>query len=177
MNVVLRSAGDPASLATAVKHEIHELDTDLPIYNLLTMEARVGESLARRRFSMLLLTLFACLALALAAIGTYGVMAYLVNQGTREIGIRIALGATPGRILKLVVSKGMAMAFSGLALGLVGAFAFTRLMSNLLFGVRATDPATFAAISLLLIFIALLASYIPAQRAAKVDPVVSLRYE
>jgi len=177
MNVVLRSTGDPASLAAAVKREIHELDADLPLYNVLTMEQRVGESLARRRFSMLVLTLFACLALALAAIGTYGVMAYLVNQGTREIGIRIALGATPGRILKLVVSKGMAMALSGLMLGLVGAFACTRLMSNLLFGIAATDPATFLAISLLLIFIALLASYVPAQRAARVDPVVSLRYE
>ena len=177
MNVVSRTAGNPASLAAAVSRETHELDAELPLYNVVTMEERVGESLARRRFSMLLLTAFACLALALAAIGTYGVMAYLVNQGTREIGIRIALGATPGRILSLVVSKGMTMALSGLALGLVGAFAFTRLMSNLLFGVQATDPATFGIISVLLIFIALLASYIPAQRAARVDPMVSLRYE
>jgi len=177
MNVVLRCAGDPASLATAVTDEVHALDPDLPLYNVLTMEARVGESLARRRFSMLLLTLFACLALALAAIGTYGVMAYLVSQGTREIGIRIALGATPGRILHLVISKGMTIALSGLALGLAGAFAFTRLISNLLFGVGATDPATFVIISLLLIVIALLASYIPARRAARVDPMVSLRYQ
>ena len=177
MNVVLRCAGDPASLATAVTDEVHALDPDLPLYNVLTMEARVGESLARRRFSMLLLTLFACLALALAAIGTYGVMAYLVSQGTREIGIRVALGATPGRILHLVISKGMTMALSGLALGLAGAFAFTRLISNLLFGVGATDPATFVIISLLLIVIALLASYIPARRAARVDPMVSLRYQ
>jgi len=177
MNVVLRCAGDPASLATAVTDEVHALDPDLPLYNVLTMEARVGESLARRRFSMLLLTLFACLALALAAIGTYGVMAYLVSQGTREIGIRVALGATPGRILHLVISKGMTIALSGLALGLAGAFAFTRLISNLLFGVGATDPATFVIISLLLIVIALLASYIPARRAARVDPMVSLRYQ
>jgi predicted permease len=177
MNVVVRSVGDSASLAAAVKREILNLDGDLPLYNVVTMEQRVAESLARRRFSMLLLTLFASLALALAAIGTYGVMAYLVNQGTREIGIRIALGATPGRILSLVVSKGMTMALFGLALGLAGAFAFTRLMSKLLFGVQATDPATFAIISVMLIFIALLASYIPAQRAARVDPMVSLRYE
>jgi len=102
-------------------------------------------------------------------------MAYLVNQGTREIGIRIALGATPGRIVRLVVSKGMTMALFGLGLGLAGAFAFTRLLSNLLFGVGATDPATFVVISGLLILIALLASYIPAQRAARVDPMVSLR--
>jgi len=177
MNVVMRSAGDSASLVAALKREILDLDGDLPLYNVVTMEQRVAESLARRRFSMLLLTLFASLALALAAIGTYGVMAYLVNQGTREIGIRIALGATPGRILSLVVSKGMTMALFGLALGLAGAFAFTRLMSKLLFGVQATDPATFAIISVMLIFIALLASYIPAQRAARVDPMVSLRYE
>lgn len=177
MNVVLRTGGDPATLAGAVKREIRALDADLPLYNVLTMEERVGESLARRRFSMLLFTLFACLALALAAIGTYSVMAYLVSQGTREIGIRIALGATPGRILSLVISKGMTMALSGLALGLAGAFAFTRLMSNLLFGIGATDPATFVVISLLLVCIALLASYIPAQRAARVDPMVSLRYE
>ena len=177
MNVVLRSASRPALLAGAVRREIHELDADLPLYNVLTMEVRIGESLARRRFSMLVFTVFAFIALALATIGTYSVMAYLVSQGTREIGIRIALGATPGQIAGLVVSKGMRMALSGLALGLAGALVFTRLMSNLLFGVRATDPATFVVISLLLIFIALLASYIPAQRAARVDPMVSLRYE
>ena len=177
MNVVLRSSSDPASLATVVKREVHELDPDLPLYNVITMQERVSESMARRKFSMLLLTSFACLALALASIGTYGVMAYLVSQGTREIGIRIALGATPGRILKLIISKGMAMALCGLALGLIGAFAFTRVMSNLLFGIKATDPATFAVISILLVLIAFLASYIPAQRAAHVDPMIALRYE
>ena len=126
---------------------------------------------------MLLLALFAGLALVLAAIGTYGVMAYLVKQATREIGIRIALGATPRHILTLVLSKGMAMTLGGLVLGLSGAFALTRLMRGLLFGVGATDPTTFVAISLLLAFIALLATYIPALRASRVDPAVSLRYE
>jgi ABC-type antimicrobial peptide transport system permease subunit len=141
------------------------------------MERRVESSLARRRFSMLLLALFAGLALVLAAIGTYGVMAYLVKQATREIGIRVALGATPRHILTLVLSKGMAMTLGGLVLGLSGAFALTRLMRGLLFGVGATDPTTFVAISLLLAFIALLATYIPALRASRVDPAVSLRYE
>jgi predicted permease len=177
MNVVLRSATDPASLSEAVRREINQLDADLPLYNVRTMDHRVSESLARRRFSMLLLSLFAFLALALATIGIYGVMAYLVNQGTREIGIRIALGATPRHILGQVVSQGMAMAFSGLVLGLAGALALSRLMRNLLFGVNSTDAVTFVSISVILTAIALVASYIPAHRAAQVDPVVSLRYE
>jgi predicted permease len=177
MNVVLRTSGDPATLVSAVKQQIHELDSDLPLYNVRTMEQRLQESLARRRFSMLLLALFACMALALASIGTYGVMAYLVNQGTREIGIRMALGATQSGIVSLVVRKGMALALSGVAAGLAGAFALTRLMRSLLFGVGPADPLTFIAISLFLTAIALLASYLPAQRAARIDPVVSLRYE
>jgi predicted permease len=177
MNVVVRSGIDPAALGSAVKQEIRGLDGDLPLYNVRTMTQRVDESLARRRFSMLLLVLFACLALVLATIGVYGVMAYLVSQGTREIGIRMALGATPGGILSLVVRKGMILALSGVAIGLAGAFALTRLMQSLLFGVDATDPLTFVAISGLLTLIALIASYIPAQRAARIDPAVSLRYE
>ena len=140
------------------------------MYYVRTMEQRVNESLARRRFSMLLLGVFASVALVLATIGIYGVMAYLVNQGTRELGIRIALGASQRNILSLVVRQGMALAFSGVAIGLAAAFLFTRLMRSLLFGVEATDPITFAGISLLLAMIALLASYIPAQRAARIDP-------
>jgi predicted permease len=177
MNVVLRSRADPASLASAVKQQIHELDSDLPLYNVRTMNQRLDESLARRRFSMLLLTLFACVALALAAIGTYGVMAYLVTQGTREIGIRIALGATHRAIVRLIVWKGLALAICGVAIGLAGAFALSRLMRSLLFGVTPSDPFTFVVISLLLTLIALLASYIPAHRAARIDPIVSLRDE
>ena len=177
MNVVVRSGVDPAALTSAVKQEIHGLDGDLPLYNVRTMTQRVNESLARRRFSMLLLVLFAGLALVLATIGIYGVMAYLVSQGTREIGIRMALGATPVGILSLVVRKGMILALSGVAVGLAGAFAFTRLMQSLLFGVDAADPFTFVMISGLLTLIALIASYIPAQRAARIDPAVSLRYE
>lgn len=177
MNVVVRSANDLAGLTSAVKGQLHELDADLPMYRVLTMEQRVAESLARRRFSTVLLALFAAFALALATIGIYGVMAYLVTQGTREIGIRMALGASQQGILKLVVRQGMALAGCGVGLGLVAAFAFSRLVSSLLFGVRSTDPLTFAAIALLLMLVALLASYLPARRAARIDPMISLRYE
>jgi len=177
MNVVLRSNVAPAALTSAIKKEIHEVDPDLPIYNVRTMDDRVQESLARRRFSMVMLGLFAFLALALATIGIYGVMAYLVTQGTRELGIRLALGATPAHISRLVVRQGMALAITGLTLGLAGAFALTRLIRSLLFGVQASDPVTFIAIAALLAVIALAASYIPARRAARIDPMVSLRWE
>jgi predicted permease len=177
MNVVLRSGADPATLASAVKKQIHELDSDLPLYGVRTMEQRLEESLARRRFSMLLLTLFAGVALALATIGTYGVMAYLVSQGTREIGIRIALGATHRAIVGLVVWKGLVLALFSVALGSAGAFALARLMQSLMFDVSPSDPFTFVVISLLLTFITFLASYIPAHRAAQIDPIVALRDE
>jgi len=177
MNVVLRTEGDSSAQTSAVKRQIQALDSDLPLYNVRTMEQRVEESLARRRFSMLLLTLFACVALILATIGTYGVMAYLVSQGTREIGIRIAFGATQRCIVRLVVWKGMALALCGVAAGLAGALALSRLLQSLLFGVRPDDPLTFVVISLGLTLITLLASYIPAHRAAQIDPIASLRYE
>ncbi len=177
MTVVLRSGNDPAGVLTAVKNTLRKLDADLPIYSVRTMQQRVDESLARRRFSMMLLAVFASVALMLATIGIYGVMAYLVSQGTREIGIRIALGATRGNILSLIVRQGMALAFSGVAIGLAGAFLLTRLIRSLLFGVEATDPLTFVGIAMLLAVVALLASYIPARRAAGVDPLVALRYE
>jgi predicted permease len=175
MTVAFRSRTDSAAMLLASKKELRNLDPDLPMYYVRTMEQRVNESLARRRFSMLLLGVFASVALVLATIGIYGVMAYLVNQGTRELGIRIALGASQRNILSLVVRQGMALAFSGVAIGLAAAFLFTRLMRSLLFGVEATDPITFAGISLLLAMIAILASYIPAQRAARIDPLTSLR--
>jgi predicted permease len=177
LNVVLRTTTDPASLTSAVAHELHEVDRDLPMYGVVTMEQRVAGSLARRRFTTVLLSLFAGFALALATIGIYGVMAYLVSQGTREIGIRMALGATQNTVLKLVVKQGMVLAVSGVALGLIAALAFSRLVSGLLFGVKATDPLTFAAITILLTVVALVASYIPARRAARIDPMISLRCE
>ncbi len=177
MNVVVKSSSAAAALTAAVKKEIHELDPDLPIYQVRTMQDIVGASLARQRFLMLMLAGFAVLALALATIGIYGVMAYLVNQGVREIGIRMALGATQRGILGLVVRRGMLLALLGVALGLGGALALTRLMQSLIFGITATDPVTFVAIPMVLTTIALLASYIPARRAARIDPMLSLRCE
>ena len=175
MTVAFRGRTDPTAMLSASKKELQNIDPDLPMYYVRTMEQRVNESLARRRFSMLLLGVFASVALVLATIGIYGVMAYLVNQGTRELGIRIALGASQRNILSLVVRQGMALAFSGVTIGLAAAFLFTRLIRSLLFGVEATDPITFAGIALLLAMIALLASYIPAQRAARINPLTSLR--
>jgi predicted permease len=177
MNVVVRSAADPTSLPAAVTQQIREIDADLPIYKMQTMGTRIEASLAERRFAMLLLTLFAVLALGLAAVGVYGVMAYLVNQSRRELGIRLALGAAPRDLLWLVVRHGMSTAAIGMAVGLAGAFALTRFMRNLLFGVQATDPLTFSVIALTLGAVALLATYVPARRAAGIDPIVSLRAE
>jgi ABC-type antimicrobial peptide transport system permease subunit len=177
MNLVIKSRTTAESLAGPVRAEMRAIDADLPIYNVRPMSARVDESLARRRFSMLLLTLFAALALGLSAIGTYGVMAYLVSQGTRELGIRIALGATPQRILWMVVGQGMAVAAAGAIAGLAGALALTRLVRTLLFGIGATDPATFVSVITLLAGVALLASGLPARRAARVDPVAVLKGE
>ena len=175
--VVVRTAGDPAALAPAVRAQIRAVDPDLPIAQVQTMTARVDRSLAQRRFALTLLAVFAGLALALAAIGVYGVMAYLVSQGTRELGIRIALGATPFGILGLVLRQGLAVVIVGVTAGLAGAFALTRLMASLLFEVHPTDPWTFAAIAGGLAAIALLACAIPARRAARVDPIAALRAE
>jgi predicted permease len=177
MNVVVRSSGNPTALYSAIHDQIQSVDRDLPIFHVVTMELRVQESLARRRFAMWLLTLFAGLAVALAMIGIYGVVSYVVNQGTREIGIRLALGATPRAILHLVIGRGMALAIPGVVIGLLGSLLFTRMMRGLLFGVSPIDPLTFVAIPVLLVSVALLATYIPAQRATRVDPTVSLRSE
>ena len=177
MNVVARSNSDPSLLASAIRQEIQKVDPDLPIYHVRTMQQRIDESLAPRKFAMLVLTIFAGLAAALAMIGIYGVVSYLVNQGTREIGIRMALGATPQAILQTVMGRGMALAIPGVIIGLLAGLIFTRVMRSLLFGVSPIDPLTFAAIPLLLTFVALLASFIPAHRATRVDPTISLRNE
>jgi predicted permease len=177
INVVMRSSKDPVALARAVKQQIHELDPDLPLYNVSTMQERFDKSLARRRFTMLVLGTFAAISLGLAVIGIYGLIAYLVGQGTREVGIRLALGATPRNIMTLVVRGGMTLAFLGIGIGIGGALVVSRLMRSMLFGVGVTDVVTFAAVPTLLACIVFVASYIPARRASRIDPSTSLRCE
>ena len=177
MNVVVRSSRDPAALAGAVKQQIHELNPDLPLYNVSTMKERFDKSLARRRFIMLVLGTFAAISLGLAVIGIYGLIAYLVGQGSREVGIRLALGATPANIMTLIVRGGMTLALWGVGIGIGGALVVSRLMRSLLFSVGATDVVTFVAVPALLASIAFFASYIPARRAARIDPSTSLRCE
>jgi predicted permease len=177
MNVVVKSGGDPAALAASVRDVVRGLDPDLPLYNVRTMDDRVAASLAQRRFAMQLLTLFALVSLGLAAIGIYGVIAYLVSQGTRDLGIRLALGATPRQIVWLVGRHTVAIAIAGVAIGVVAALGLTRFMQALLFEVHHADPLTFATIAAGLAAVALLAGYVPARRAARIDPVVSLRSE
>ena len=178
MNLVVRTDADnPASMTATLRNALKELDRDQIVWQTRTFDQLVAASIAGRRFNMLLLGLFAGLALVLAALGIYGVMAYSVTRRTHEIGIRMALGAQMIDVLKLVVKDGMTLAAIGVAVGLGGAFALTRWMSALLFGVTPTDKFTFVGISLCLLAVALIASYIPARRATKVDPLVALRYE
>jgi putative ABC transport system permease protein len=174
---VLRTTGDPLLLSAAIRSEMRQLDLSLPVRNLRSMEQLVSRSIAPQRFNLSLLSLFSALGLLLAAVGIYGVMAYSVSQRTHEMGLRMALGAQARDVLTLVVKQGMGLALVGVAVGLLASFPLTRLMKNLLFGVSTTDPATLAGVALLLTCVALLACYIPARRATKVDPLVALRYE
>ena len=177
MNLVIRAAVDPASLATSARGAVSAIDPDQPVVNIKPMSRLLADSVAKPRFNYLLLTVFAAVALILTVTGVYGVMSYAVAQRTREMGIRLALGARGKDVLKLVIGQGMKPVGAGVALGLAGAFALTRVMEALLFGVSATDPATFAGVAALLAAVALLACYLPARRATKVDPVVALRTE
>ncbi len=177
LSVAARTTADPLGMAAAVTREARALDPNLPLYDVKTMEQWLSESLARRRFAMLMLGLFAVVAMLLAGVGIYGVMSYTVEQRVREIGIRVALGAQTRDVLRLVVRQGMSLTGIGVALGLTAAIAATRVMASLLFGVRATDPLTFVLIALLLAIVALAACWIPAWRATKVDPMVALRCE
>ena len=177
MFLAMRTTGDPMTLVGAVRSQVLAIDKDQPISQVASMESLLSTSLAQPRFSMLLLGIFAGVALVLAAVGVYGVMSYSVTQRTREIGIRIALGARSEDVFKIVVREGMTVALIGIVIGLAGALAVTRVMATLLFGVTATDPLTFAAVSVLLTGVALGACFVPARRAAKVDPMVALRYE
>ncbi|HYG08780.1 MAG TPA: ABC transporter permease [Pyrinomonadaceae bacterium] len=175
--LAVKTKGDPTSLAPAIRNEVLQMDKDQPISNVGTMEQIVAATVAPQKFATWLLAVFAASAMLLAAVGIYGVMAYTVTQRTHEIGIRMALGAGRRDVLRMVVSQGMKLAFIGVAIGLVGAFALTRLMSSLLYGVSATDPLTYGGVSVLLATVALLACLIPARKATRVDPMIALRYE
>ena len=177
MTLVIRTAGDSAAITPAVRSVLHEIDPNQPVSDVRTMDQVMGETLARARFNTLLLALFAGLAMLLAAVGIFGVMNYSVNLRTREIGIMLALGAQPGRILTLILRQGLVLTLTGIALGVAGALLLTRVMSGMLFGVEATDPLTFAAIVVLLSVVSVIACYLPARRATRVDPVIALRYE
>ena len=177
MTIVIRAAADLANFAPAVRGAVLGVDADQPIHNVKLMEQWLAESVASRGLVMKLTSLFAFLALVLAGVGIYGVMAYTVAQRTHEIGIRMALGARGADVLRLVVGQGMVLALLGVALGLAGALAAARVMASLLYGVSATDPVTFASVALLLSAVAALACYIPARRATKIDPMIALRYE
>jgi len=174
---VVRTAGQPNAVLVDVRREVQRLDPNLPVQVLRTLPEHVSEALWPARLGAGLLAMFGLLALTLAAVGLSGLIAYLVSQRTREIGIRLALGAQAGDVLKLVIWQGLKLTLSGLVIGLLGALALTRLMENLLYGLSTTDPLTFLAITSLLFAVALLACYIPARRATKVDPLVALRYE
>jgi putative ABC transport system permease protein len=176
-DLVVRTSGDPLQVAAAVRQAVWSVDKDQPVSNVRTMEQVVGSAVSRERFQMLLLALFATLALVLACVGLYGVISYAVVQRTHEIGVRMALGAQPGDVLRLVIRQGMVLTLIGLVFGVAIAFAVTRVMSEMLFNITATDPLTFLGVPIVLGVIAFLACYIPARRATKVDPLVALRYE
>jgi predicted permease len=175
MSLVVRTTADPLRVEGAIRAEVRQFDRDLPIGEVRTLNDYVSRSVAARRFNTTLLGGFATLALALASIGIYGVIAYGVSQRTREIGVRMALGARPAAVLRRIVGEGMRIVLAGVGAGVIGALMLTRLMQSLLFGISPTDPVTFGAVVVGLCSVAAVASYLPARRAARVDPVVALR--
>jgi predicted permease len=177
MTILVRSSNDPLAALSTIRNQLQQMDPELPMAAVATMDQLLADSLSRSRFTMLLLGIFAVVALVLAAVGIYGLIAYSVTQRTQELGIRIALGAERRDVLRLVFVQGMRLTLLGVAIGVLGAFALSRLLGSLLFGVSATDPLTFAGVACLLVVVALLACFFPARRATRVDPMVALRYE
>jgi putative ABC transport system permease protein len=177
LDFAVRTPGDPMSLIPALKQSVHQVDADLPLSRLNSMSHLVELSTGPRRFSMLLLGVFSLLAVGLASLGLYGVMSYTVTQRAKELGVRLALGARTPDVLRLVLRQGMQLALIGIGVGLVAAIALTRLLKTMLFNVTATDPLTFIAISVLLVVVTLMATWFPARRATRVDPIIALRAE
>jgi putative ABC transport system permease protein len=177
MTILVRTVNDPLTLVSAVRNELQQMDPEQPMADIATMDQLLAGSLSRSRFTMLVLGVFAALALVLASVGIYGVIAYSVTQRTQEFGIRLALGASRRDVLRLVLGQGARLALLGISLGVIAALIITRLMATLLYGISASDPVTFTAVALLLAVVALAACYIPARRATRVDPIVALRYE
>jgi putative ABC transport system permease protein len=177
MTILVRTSNDPLALLSTIRNQLQQLDPELPMAAVTTMDQLLADSLSRSRFTMLLLGIFAVVAVVLAAVGIYGLIAYRVTQRTQELGIRIALGAQRRDVLRLVLVQGTRLTLLGVALGVLAALTLSRLLGSLLFGVSATDPLTFAGVAGLLAVVALLACFIPARRATRVDPLVALRYE
>jgi putative ABC transport system permease protein len=177
MSLVIRSSVEPESLSAAVRQVVAEVDKTVPVSNVQTMDHIVSESITQPRFNLFLLALFSTVAMLLSAAGIYGVTAYTVTQRTHEFGIRLALGAQVGDVLRMILRQGLAVIGVGLVIGLISAFLLMRLLRSLLFGVGENDPLTFIAITIVLLLVALVACYIPARRATKVDPLIALRYE
>jgi ABC-type antimicrobial peptide transport system permease subunit len=175
--VMVRTSADPRSAIASIRSAMSALDRDVPITRVYTLAELVDDSVAAPRFRTTLVTLFAIVGLVLAAVGIYGVMAYTVSERTRELGVRLALGATRREVLRMVMTEAAALAAAGVVLGIAGAAAATRLMATLLFGVTPTDPTTFASIAAILMGVALAGSYVPARRATRVDPMATLRSE
>jgi putative ABC transport system permease protein len=177
MSLVVRAASQPSDLVSAISGAVHEVDREQPLLDVVTMDEILVDSVSQQRFNMLLLSAFSGLALLLAAIGIYSVLAYSVRRRMREIGVRMALGAQRGDILRMILGQGTRLALTGTAIGIAVALGLTRLIASQLFGVTATDPVTFLSVAVLIVLVALAACYIPARRAMRVDPVTALRYE